>query len=415
MIINLLKHRFRKTLLIATLIGPGLITAFADNDAGGVATYSSAAAKYGYLSLFTLIPITVVLWVTQEVGGRLALVGKKGLADLIREHYGVRASFIVFGVLAIVNFGVVLQNVSGLKSAFEIFGLNYNIALPIAILALIVFIIKTPYKIFERFFLFLIFFYITFFLSAILARPDWRLAVGSLIIPAGRVSIDYIYTSMAVLGTTVTAWGQFYVNSSMVDKQIDVKYQKYSQIEILVGSILTNFVSFFMMVAVSATIFINGIVINSAKDAAIALKPFAGSSATLLFASGLFVASIVGAVVVPLSTAYVFSELFGLRRSMNETFSKGKTFYYVFGIQLVLGMAVTLMPFISLFKITLLADFLNGAVLPAILFFLYQFGNNGAILGDKRNTATQNFLLIVSAIAILTGTFISIAGKIWSF
>ncbi len=415
MILNLLKNKFYRVILVASLIGPGLITAFADNDAGGVATYSSAAAKYGYLSLLTLIPITVVLWVTQEVGGRLALIGKKGLADLIREHYGVKISIIVFICLFVVNFGVVLQNVSGLKSAFEVFGINTTLALPLAIVSLIIFVIKTPYHIFERLFLFLIFFYMTFFMSAILAKPDWRLAIGSLFIPSGKFSFDYIYTSMAVLGTTVTAWGQFFVNSSMVDKKIDVKYYKYSQYEILIGSILTNVVSFFMMVAVAATIFANGIVINSAKDAAISLRPFAGDFATQLFAGGLLVASVIGAVVVPLSTAYVFSELFGLRRSLNETFGKGKPFYFMFGFQLVLGLLVTMLPMISLFEITLAADFLNGLVLPLVLFFLYRFGNNTSILGGYKNSTLQNTLLIISCIAILIGTILGLIGKLFSF
>ncbi|MFO0703562.1 MAG: divalent metal cation transporter [Patescibacteria group bacterium] len=412
---NTLRNRFTKYLIIATVVGPGLITAFADNDAGGVATYSSAAAKYGYLSLLTLIPITVVLWVTQEVGGRLALVGKKGLADLIREHYGVKVSLMVFLTLFIVNFGVVLQNVSGLKSAFEVFNINTNIALPLAIFGLIIFVIKTPYKVFERLFLFLIFFYMTFFFSAILAKPDWRIAIGSLIIPHGKFSIDYIYTSMAVLGTTVTAWGQFYVNSAMVDKKIDLKFQKYSQLEIIIGSVLTNVVSFFMMVAVATTVFANGLVIESAKDAALSLRPFAGDFATQLFAGGLLVASIVGAVVVPLSSAYVFSELFGLRRSLNESFEKGKPFYFVFGIQLILGLIITMLPMISLFQITLFADFLNGLILPMILFFLYRFGNNTSILGGHKNTNVQNFLLLGSCVAIILGTLVSIVGKIFSF
>lgn len=413
MIINALKNKLFRMLLIASLIGPGLITAFADNDAGGVATYSSAAAKYGYLSLLTLIPMTVVLWVTQEVGGRLALIGKKGLADLIREHYGVKVSIIVFVCLFIVNFGVVLQNVSGLKSAFEVFQINTTIALPIIVLGLIIFVIRTPYHIFERLFLFLIFFYLTFFMSAILAKPDWRLAIGSLFVPAGEFSFDYIYTSMAVLGTTVTAWGQFFVNSSMVDKKIEIKYFKYSQYEILIGSILTNIVSFFMMVAVAATIFANGIVIYSAKDAALSLRPFAGDFATQLFAGGLLVASIIGAVVVPLSTAYVFSELFGLRRSLNETFGKGKPFYFMFSFQLLLGLLVTMLPMVSLFQITLAADFLNGLILPMVLFFLYRFGNNTSILGGYKNSALQNALLIIACIAILIGAVLGIIGKLF--
>lgn len=401
-------------MLFLALIGPGLITAFADNDAGGVATYSSAAAKFGYLSLWTLIPITIVLWVTQEVGGRLALIGKKGLADLIRERYGVKISIAVFATISIVNFGVVLQNVSGLKSAFEVFGINPNIALPLTIIALIIFVVKTPYYIFERLFLVLIVFYLTFVFSAFLAKPNWHLAIGSLLVPSGRLTFDYIFTSMAVLGTTVTAWGQFYVNSALVDKKVDPKNQKFSKIEIAVGSVLTNIVSFFIMVAVVATVYVNGITITSAKEAALALRPFAGNFATELFAGGLLVASIIGAVVVPLSTAYVFSELFGLRRSMNETLTKGKAFYSVFSIQLIFGLIVTLLPMINLFKITLLADFLNGMVLPLILFFLYKFGNDQSILGYHKNSQLQNVLLSVSAVVIVIGTILGILGKIFS-
>ncbi len=415
MLRDILKSRFRKIMFFLALIGPGLITAFADNDAGGVATYSSAAAKFGYLSLWTLIPITVVLWVTQEVGGRLALVGKKGLADLIRERYGVKISIIVFATISIVNFGVVLQNVSGLKSAFEVFNINPNIALPLLIILLIIFVIKTPYYIFERLFLLLIGFYLTFVFSAFLAKPNWHLAVGSLIIPSGQLTFDYIFTAMAVLGTTVTAWGQFYVNSALVDKKVDPKHQKFSKVEIAVGSVLTNVVSFFMMVAVVATVYVNGVTISSAKDAALALRPFAGDFATDLFAGGLLVASIIGAVVVPLSTAYVFSELFGLRRSMNETLTKGKAFYLVFSIQLILGLIVTLLPMINLFQITLMADFLNGMILPLILFFLYKFGNDQSILGHNKNSTLQNFLLSVSTIAIIIGTLLGLIGKIFSF
>ncbi len=408
-----LLHRFwRRFLLLAAVVGPGLITAFADNDAGGVATYSAAAAKFGYAILTTLIPITIVLAITQEIGARIAIVSEKGLGDLIRERFGIRVTIVVFTLLSIVNFGVIIQNFSGLKSALQLFGLSVGIFLPLFAILLVLFIIKASYHKIERLFMVLIFFYLTYFISAILAKPDWGLAAKSLILPQGTLSFGYLFTAVAVLGTTVTAWGQFFINSYVKDKKITIEGLKYSRWEVYAGSFLTDLFSLFMMVAVAATIFKNHITISDAAGAALAIKPFAGDAAGVLFGVGLLIAGFLGSAIVPLATAYAFSEFFGYEGSLDEKFYKSKMFYILFTIQITLGLLVVLLPGVSLFSITLLADFFNGLMLPVIFFFLYKFANNEHIMGQYVNTKVQNILLVGAGVIITVAALLGAFGKI---
>lgn len=401
-------QRTRNTLIIIIAVfGPGLITAFADNDAGGVATYSTAAAKFGYLALTTLIPITLVLAITQEIGARIAIVSGKGLADLIRERFGIKITIFVFICLFLVNFGVVIQDVGGLQGGLHLFGLNEKILTPFILLLLFYFIIKANYKKIEKFLLVLICFYLTYLISAVLAKPDWGLAAKSLIMPTAKITPEYLYTSIAVLGTTVTAWGQFFINSYVKDKHVNVNKLKYSQWEIYIGAILTNVFSLFMIVAVAATIFVHNIGIKDAADASLAIRPFAGDLAGIMFGFGLIVAGLIGLAIVPLATAYAFSEFFGYRGSLDETsLSKDKLFYGFFLIQIFLGLVVMYFPNTSLFQITLLADFFNGMMLPLIFFFLYKIANDREIMGEYQNTKLQNILLVGSGIVISIGTII---------
>lgn len=405
----------RHFLIIAAVVGPGLITAFADNDAGGVATYSVSASKFGYNMLTAMIPITIVLLVTQEIGARIAIVTGKGLADLIREQFGIRITTVMFFLLAAINFGVIIQNIGGLKSGLGLFGMDYRIFLPIAILSLFAFITLASYKRIERFFLILIAFYLTYLISAILAKPDWTKTAVSLFVPSEPVTPDYIFTSMAVLGTTVTAWGQFFINSYIKDKKITPDRMVYTRWEIYIGAILTNLFSVFMMLAVIATIWVNNKSIEGAADAALAISPLAGPLASTLFGFGLIVAGFLGCAIVPLATAYAFSEFFGYSGSLDEDFKKSKLFYGMFILQILFGMGVVMLPNIGLFQITLYADFLNALVLPVIIFFLYRFANNTEIMGEYRNSHLQNILLLGSGGAITIGGLAGIAGKILQF
>jgi NRAMP (natural resistance-associated macrophage protein)-like metal ion transporter len=409
-------YKFKRRFWILLLVmGPGLITAFADNDAGGVATYSVAAAKYGYGMLTMLIPITIVLMITQEIGARLAIVTGKGLADLIREQFGVRISIIVFILLFIVNFGVILQDLGGLKEGLILFNLDYRIFLPALVVALFMFITLSSYSRIQRFFLVLIVFYISYLASAFLAKPDWGLTMKSLVVPTTKISFNYLFTAIAVLGTTVTAWGQFFINSFVKDKKLTTERLKYEQLEIYVGSILTDIVTFFIMVAVIATVYVNGQQITGAADAAVAIKPFAGEMAGALFGVGLLIAGFLGCAIVPLATAYAFSEFFGYEGSLDVDFKRSRLFYGFFLVQILLGLIIILLPNVSLFSITLVADFMNGVMLPVIFYFLYRLTNNVELLGKYTNNRLQNVLLIGSGIVISFGVIIGFIGKIFNF
>jgi Mn2+/Fe2+ NRAMP family transporter len=360
--------------------------------------------------LTTLIPITIVLMITQEIGSRIAVVTGKGLGDLIRERYSIKISLLIFALLFLVNFGVIIQDIGGLKDGLGLFDMNVFFFLPLLLIFLFIFITKASYKKIENFFLFLILFYLAYFISAILAKPDWGLVAKSLFVPEKKdLNFDYFYTSIAVLGTTVTAWGQFFINSYVKDKKLTPDKLIYNQWEIYIGAILTDVFSLFMMVAVIATLFVHGIQIQGAADAAIAIKPFAGALASLAFGLGLLIAGFLGAAIVPLATAYAFSEFFGFEGSLDEDFSASKMFYIFFLIQITLGAIAVMFPSISLFKITLYADFLNGIFLPIIFFFLYRFANDKDLMGHYTNTKLQNFLLIAAGVIItlaaITGGF----------
>jgi len=377
-----------------------------------VSTYSMAAATFGYQIFIILIPMTILLAVTQEIGARIAIVAEKGLADLIRERYGVRIALVMYGLLFFVNLAVVIMNVAGLKSALILFGLNPYIFLPAIIVGLFLFVALNSYSIVERFFLLLIVFYGTYIASAFMAKPDWGLAVQSLVVPTGSITPRFLYTAIAVIGTTITAWGQFFINSYVKDKHLTIEQLKYSRLEVYLGAIVTDTLTFFLMVAVAATIFANKLTITNAAGAALAITPFAGQFAGLLFGIGLLFAGLLGCVIVALTTAYAFSEFFGYSGSLDEHFRQSRLFYTTLLVQLVIGTIVALMPNISLFKITLAANFVNGAILPIIFFFLYQFANNEAIMGAHVNNKAQNWMLAISSVIIITSVIVGIVGQL---
>lgn len=403
------KHRI---IMALAIVGPGLITAVADNDAAGVSTYTMGAATFGYQIFIILIPMTILLGVTQEIGARIAIVAEKGLADLIRERYSVRVAIMMYMLLFFVNLAVVIMDVAGLKAALILFGLNPYIFLPAIIVGLFLFVALSSYSIVERFFFVLIAFYGTYIASAFMAKPDWGLAAQSLILPTGTVTPRFLYTAIAVVGTTITAWGQFFINSYVKDKRLTVDQLKYNRAEIYLGAIVTDTLTFFMMVAVAATIYTHNIHITDAAGAAMAIKPFAGEFAGILFGIGLLFAGMLGCVIVALTTAYAFSEFFGYSGSLDESLNKSKLFYTTLLIQLVIGTIIALMPNVSLFTITLAANFVNGAILPVIFYFLYQFANNEAIMGKYVNNKAQNWMLAISAVIIIIASLLGLIGQL---
>jgi len=410
--LNKLKWRL---LFFFSVLGPGIITAVADNDAGGVATYTVAAATFGMASQFLVIPETLILAVTQEIGARIAIVTKKGLGDLIRERYGVGLSLMIFVLYFITNQGVVLQNVSGLKAAFQLFNVHWQLFLILTCLLLIFFVTVFNYKKLQRLFLVMVIFYISYIFSAILAKPNWVEAVRESFIWPQKINIfdlTFWFSRIAVLGTTITAWGQFFVHSYIIDKKLDVRHLKYERFEVYLGAFLTNFFSWMMSVAVAYTLFTHGIKVTDGYTAALAIKPFAGEAAFLFFAVGLFAASILGLTIVPLATAYVFAEIFGYEGSLDASFAKGKLFYGFFIIQILMGLLVALFPQTSLFKLTLYVDFLNGAILPVIFYFLVKFSEDKEIMGKYVISGFSRFLVRASAIVISILVFLTFFGKI---
>jgi len=412
---NFLRKYRHKLIIFFAVLGPGFITAVSDNDAGGVATYSVAASLYGMASLFLIIPQTMLLAITQEIGARIAIVTHKGLGDLIRERFGVFISLLLFFFYFITNQGVMLQNVSGLKASLQLFNIHWQIGLIIICITLIMIVIKFNYKNLQKIFLFMILFYLAYVVSAWLAKPNWSEAINeSFIFPKKTNLFDFKYwfSRIAVLGTTVTAWGQFFVHSYIIDKKLSIEHLKAEKIEVYLGSIVSNFFAWTMVVAVSYTLFINKIPVTDGFTAALAMRPLAGELATLLFSIGLFSASLLGLAIVPLATAYVFSEMFGFEGSLDSDFKKGRLFYLFFIVQIILALIITLFPQTSLFKLTLYADFLNGAMLPVIFYFLIKFSEDEEIMGKYVSRGFTSFFVRLGAVVITIAVVITFIGKI---
>ena len=405
-------HRLKlRLILILAIIGPGLITAVADNDAGGIATYTVGAALFGMSSQFLIIPTTLLLGATQELGTRLALVTGKGLGDLIRERYGIRISVLIFSLYFIVNQGVVLQNISGLKSALRL--LNFPpISLVLLCLIIVFVVIKFNYEKLQKIFLFLLLFYVSYIISAFMSKPNWQEAFyNSIVSPKLEYikDIKYWFAMVSILGTTITAWGQFFINSYVKDKRLTMKHHRISRIEAYVGAIITNFFSWMLAMAVTYTIFVHNIKVTDGFTAALAIKPLLGDLSYILFALGLFGASVLGLVIVPLATAYVFAEFFGYEGSLDVSFSRAKQYYSIFLIQVAIALVITLFPSTNLFGLTLYVDYLNGAMLPVILFFIIKFTENKALMGKYVSRGPVAIFVRVAAIVltiVVVSTFI---------
>ena len=401
-----------RIIIFFAIFGPGVISAIADNDAGGVATYSIAGSRFGYSMLFVLLLVTILLAITQEIGARIAIVTKAGLGDLIREHYGIRISMVIFAFLFVANMGSIIANFAGITASLQLFNVPVLPFLIIFSFLIVLFIALGNYKANQKLFLVLSFLPIAYIISAVLAKPDWGLAARSLIIPTGiKLTPAFIFTSIALLGTTVTPWGQFFISSFINDKKMSKSHLKYEQAEVYVGAFLTDLFAFFIIVAVAATLYKNGIVVTGAKEAALAIKPFAGSLSTILFGIGLLSASYMGAVIIPLTTAYAFSEFFGTEGSLDLPFAKSPLFYGLFLAQLAIAFVVVLFPGISLFKIVLFTQSLNGILLPVVIFFLLKFANDKKLMGQYVNNSFYNVFAIVSAVLIVCASlFILIGG-----
>ena len=419
-ITNFYKRNRIKFLIFFGIFGPATITAMADNDASGVATYAIAGAKLGYPILFALFWITVLLAVTQEMGMRVSLITRKGLGDLIREFHGVEVAIFIFIALAVANMGTIIVDVAAFKTTAEMLNLPVLPLIAIMMVAIFAFVVKGNYKLTQNIMLLSSFFYLAYIFSAFKANPDWNLAIKNLAWPQGLKFTssywrDYIIIGLGVLGTTITPWGQFFISSFGLDKKINVGKIFYSQIETYWGAFLTNFFSFFMIVATAATLFVNKISLIDGSQAAWAIEPFAGKLAAFLFAFGIMNAGFMGIVIVGLSTTYAFSEFFGITGSLDSPYNKSKIFYLIFIGQILVGTCIAMLPGVDLFKIVVASQILNAMTLPPIFYFLIKFTSNNEIMGKYVNNKFQKWFTIGGTVVITLASIFTAVYTIISF
>jgi len=402
---KLKRNRFlRNVLLFLAVIGPGVITGSVDNDAGGITTYSVAGASYGYHLLWTLIPSFVLLLVVQEMNARMGTVTGKGLADLMRENFGLKVTFVIFIGLVIADIGNTATEFAGVAGSMTIFGVSKYISVPIVAVGVWLLVSKGNYRTAERIFLFFSFCLLSYIVSAILAKPDWAKVGASLVKPQMHFDVPYLSMVLGIIGTTVAPWMQFYMQSAVIEKGIKVENYRYEVWDVIVGCVATIVVAFFIMVACAATLNVNGVVINEAKDAAMSLKPFAGHLAAQLFAFGLFVASVFSAAILPLATAFYVCEAFGFEAGINKRIREAPQFYALFGSIMAIAVVIILIPGAPLIGITIWTQVLNAMMLPVVLISMIRMVNNKKIMGTHVNNGFQNAVGWTSTVVLLALT-----------
>ncbi|HTZ60633.1 MAG TPA: Nramp family divalent metal transporter [Acidobacteriaceae bacterium] len=402
----MLKRWRTRLLLFLAVLGPGFITANIDNDAGGILTYSNAGAQFGYALLWTMIPITVALLVVQEMCARMGAVTGKGLSDLIREEFGLRMTFVLMLLLVIVNFGNVMAEFAGIAGSMQLFHINKFVSVPVSALLIWFLVVKGDYKRVEKVFLAASVFYIAYIVTGVLSQPSWHDAlVATVDLPKGSIWHDksYIYMIVGVIGTTISPWMQFYLQSSIVEKGVTAKTYAASRLDVVIGSFFTDIVAWFIVVACAATLYAHGMgPIKEAADAAEAMKPLAGNYAFLLFAFGLFNASLFAASILPLSTAYTVCEGLGLESGLDGGFKEAPVFYWLYSLLVIGGaLAVLFVPNTKLISMVILSQVLNGILLPLVIVFMLLLINRKDLMGVHINSRWFNTVAWLTAVVVI--------------
>jgi Mn2+/Fe2+ NRAMP family transporter len=403
-----MRRRWKAFLIFMAVAGPGIITSNVDNDAGGIATYSMAGSHFGYHLLWSLIPIMVALVIIQEMSARMGVVTGKGLSDLIRERFGVKVTVYVLMGVVLTNFGNVIAEFAGIASSLEIFHLSKYVSVPVGAVLVWLLVVKGTYRSVEKIFLYACLFYVTYIVSGFLSRPDWGEIGKSLVRPEFDFSSGRLGMIIGLVGTTIAPWMQFYLQASIVEKNVMTKDYKNSRLDVIFGSIVVTVVAGFIVLTCAATLFKAGIRVETAADAALALKPLAGKYCSALFAFGLLNASLFAASILPLSTAFLVCEGMGWENGVNKKFSEAPQFYGLYSLLIFLGAGIILLPRIPLFSVMYISQIVNGIVLPAILIFMLLLINNKKLMGEYANKRTYNIIswATVAVLTVLTVTYV---------
>jgi len=385
-----LGQRWTRVAAFLAVMGPGIITGNVDNDANGIATYSVAGASFGYRLLWTLFLSTFALAVVQEMVARMGAVTGKGLADLIRERFRVRLTVLVMGILILANWANTVGDFAGVAGAAEIFGISRYLAVPVAALVVWLLAIRGSYRGVERVFLGATLIYVTYVISAILARPPWGTVLRATVTPTFSLEPAFLAMAIGVVGTTIAPWMQFYQQAAVVDKGLTAQEYPQTRLDTYLGMLTTNVVAFFIVVACGATLFVHGVAIRDARDAAVALAPLAGRYASVLFALGLLNAAVFSVAIIPLSTAYAVCEAFGWEAGLDRTPGEAPVFFGLFTAMLVVSALVILVPGLPLVPVMVLSQVLNGVLLPFVLIFIILLTNDASVMGRYRNSVGFN-------------------------
>jgi NRAMP (natural resistance-associated macrophage protein)-like metal ion transporter len=405
--------RRRGLLAYLAVIGPGVIAANAGNDAGGIATYASAGADYGYNLLWTLIPLVLALGIVQETCARMGAVTGKGLSDLIREQFGVRWTVLVMLALLVANGGVTVSEFVGIAAATELFGVPRFVSVPLAAFAVWWLVVKGSYRRVERVFLLMSLVFLGYIVSAFLARPEWGAVAHGIVRPKAELNAGYLFTIVALIGTTISPYMQVFVQSSVVEKGVTEEDYALTRADVWVGTVFAIAVAFFITVATAATIHAAGVHIESAEQAAEALKPLAGSYARTLFGVGLFGASMLAAAVLPLSTAYSISEALGFEKGVSRSFREAPIFVGIFTFLIAVGGFVAMIPGLPLFDVLLATQVINGLLLPVLLFSILRLVNNRELMGAHTNGRVYNAASWLTAVVVSALSLLFIVTKIF--
>jgi len=403
---------WRKIIIFLSVMGPGIITANIDNDASGITTYSVVGARFGYSLLWTLIPTTIALVVIQEMVGRMGVVTGKGLSDLIRENYGVKTTFFMMLCLLTANFGNTVANFAGWAASMEILGSSKYIMVPVGAITIWILVTKGSYRFVENILLYACIIFVGYIISGIMAKPDWNAVLNHTLFPKLQRNPEYIMMSIAIIGTTITPWMQFYLQSSIAEKGIKKEHYKASRLDVIIGCSITDIISFFIIVTCGTLLFPYGIRIHEASEAALALKPLSEDYAFLIFALCLANASLLGAIIVPLATAYYICEAMGWEAGVNKTFKDAPQFMWIYTLTIALASMLVLIPGAPLVFLMVLSAVINGLLLPFVLVYAISLINNKKLMGEYTNSKIYNYIswgTVASVICLtISWVFVSI-------